>query len=79
MTKHTGGSILAGVFLSSCLLFGVGVTAHAITFGPNCGSGNCFGSIYSLTSRWLVRLPPPKRTMWRTVWIPPDTMDRAVD
>ena len=50
MTKHTGGSILAGVFLSSCLLFGFGATAHAITFGPNCGSGNCFGSIYSLTT-----------------------------
>ena len=50
MTKHTGGSILAGVFLSSCLLFGFGATAHAITFGPNCGSGNCFGSVYTLTS-----------------------------
>jgi len=48
--KQIRGPALVSLLLSSILLFGVGATAHAITFGPNCGSGNCFGSIYTLTT-----------------------------
>jgi len=46
--KH-GAPILAALF-SAVLVLGVGSTAHAISFGPDCGSGNCFGSIYTLTT-----------------------------
>ena len=50
---HIRGSVFAGLILSSILLIGTGTTAHAITFGPDCGSGNCFGSIYTLTTALL--------------------------
>jgi hypothetical protein len=48
--KQIRGPALVGLLVSSILLLGIGATAHAITFGPDCGSGNCFGSIYSLTT-----------------------------
>lgn len=48
--KQIRGPALVGLLLSSILLLGIEATAHAITFGPNCGSGNCFGSIYTLTT-----------------------------
>jgi hypothetical protein len=41
--------ILAALF-SAVLLLGVNSTAQAISFGPDCGGGNCFGSIYTLTT-----------------------------
>ena len=50
MPKEITGRALAGLFLITMLVVGTGTTAYAITFGPNCGSGNCFGSIYTLTT-----------------------------
>jgi hypothetical protein len=32
------------------ILWLTGTTAYAVTYGPDCGGGNCFGSIYTLTS-----------------------------
>jgi hypothetical protein len=32
------------------MVLGLGATAYADPIGPNCGAGNCFGSIYTLTS-----------------------------
>ena len=50
MPKEITGKALAGLFLFTVLLAGTGTPAHAIVFGPDCGSGNCFGSIYTLTT-----------------------------
>jgi len=45
----TGAPILAAL-ICAVLLLGVSTTAQAISFGPDCGAGNCFGSIYTLTT-----------------------------
>lgn len=37
------------ICLSGLVLFALGTQAKADTIGPNCGSGNCFGSTYTLT------------------------------
>ncbi|MGZ4815218.1 MAG: hypothetical protein ACXVZV_07410, partial [Terriglobales bacterium] len=37
------------ILLGVALLLLIGVPAFAGTIGPNCGGGNCFGSIYTLT------------------------------
>jgi hypothetical protein len=50
MIKRLSGVSLACVLLSTVLVLGIATTVQAITFGPNCGSGNCFGSIYTLTA-----------------------------
>jgi hypothetical protein len=50
MTTTIRAAALVGVFFITILVMGTGMPAHAITFGPNCGSGNCFGSIYTLTT-----------------------------
>lgn len=50
MSNRIKRAALAGLLLSTGFFLGTGITAHAITFGPNCGSGNCFGSIYTLTT-----------------------------
>lgn len=50
MTNSRKWPKLAGMILGVSFLIGSGATAQAITFGPNCGAGSCFGSIYTLTS-----------------------------
>ncbi len=47
------GLNFAAVIFGTAVLLGAGTTAHAITYGPDCGSGNCFGSVYTLTSQSL--------------------------
>lgn len=50
-TQNRRSTFLAALF-GAALLFGAGTTAHAlsITYGPDCGSGNCFGSVYTLST-----------------------------
>jgi len=37
------------IYTAGICLIGLGLRAQASTIGPNCGSGSCFGSTYTLT------------------------------
>jgi hypothetical protein len=41
---------LPALFFMTSVVFGTGTNAYAVSYGPDCGTGNCFGSIYTLTS-----------------------------
>lgn len=41
---------LPALLITCTALFAAGTNAYAISYGPNCGAGSCFGSTYTLTS-----------------------------
>jgi hypothetical protein len=44
---------LPAFFLATSIVFGIGTNAYAVSYGPDCGTGNCFGSIYTLNSTFF--------------------------
>ncbi|WP_447980133.1 hypothetical protein [Candidatus Nitrospira bockiana] len=44
-------SLVFSVIVMATLFLGSAKTAFAVSFGPDCGSGNCFGSVYTLVSQ----------------------------
>jgi hypothetical protein len=53
MVKRVRRLTWRSAILAGALFLPLGATAYADPIGPDCGAGNCFGSIYTLTSQLI--------------------------